>query len=155
MARFYFPLGFYSTGTSEDGSWTLQGGTVSDPQPTFTVGTTPLFSGHYTRTGNLCHFAIEVDMDNIETFGTGQYYMTLPFPAHHTTIVSNGALYDFSTGHRYNIAGSIAAGTDVLELLSIGSNGQYVSFSDSDNSPIKLQNTDNFYIAGTYEVDHD
>lgn len=152
MARFTHPGFNYSTGTSQDGSWTLQGGTLSDPQPTFSGD--PLFSGHYTRTGNLVHIAIDVEMTNILTFGTGQYYMTLPFTAEHTTIISNGALYDASTGHRYNIAGRIAGGTDVLELYSVGSNGQYVSFSDSDNQPIKLATADKFYISGTYEVSH-
>jgi hypothetical protein len=154
MARFYFPFGSYSTGTSEDGDWALLGGTVSDPQPTFIEGTTPLFFGHYTRTGNLCHIAIDVDMDNILTFGTGQYYMTLPFNAEHTTIISNGALYDYSASKTYNIAGRIATGTNILELYSVGSNGQYVLFSDSNNSPIRLAKEDSFYISGTYEVEH-
>jgi|SRR6056300_718506 len=152
MARFYFPSGYYQTGTSDDGSWTLQGGTASDPQPTFSSD--PLFFGHYTRTGNLCHVAIDVDMDNITGFGTGQFYMTLPFNAEHTTIISNGALYDASTGNIYNISGKVDGGSNVLNLYSIGSNGQYVPFSDSDNQPIRLAAADSFYISGTYEIDH-
>lgn len=154
MARFTQPsiTDGYTTGTSTDGTWTLSGGTASDPQPTFSGD--PLFLGHYTKIGHLCFVSIEVDFDNILTFGTGQYYVTLPFTAEHDVIMSNGALYDFSTGNRYNIAGKIDAGSDVLNLMSVSSNGQYIAFSDSDNQPVHLAPEDKFYISGTYEVTH-
>lgn len=151
MARFYFPFRSYS-GTSADGTWTLQGGTVSDPQPTFSSD--PLFSGHYTVMGNLCNFHIQVDMDNITGFGTGQYYMTLPFNADHDTMIQGGVLHDASTGNSYAMIGEVAAASNVLYLYSTTSNAQLIKFSDSDNQPVKLDATDDFYISGTYEIEH-
>lgn len=151
MARFTHP-GFGISGTSGDGTWTLQGGTVNDPQPTFSGN--PLFSGHYTVIGNICNFHISVDMDNILTFGTGQYYMTLPFNADHKVMFNSGVLHDFSTGNSYAMLGEVAAGSNSLYLYSTTSNAQLIEFSDSDNQPIKLDPADDFYISGTYEIEH-
>ena len=149
MARFTHPA-IWQSGSSDNGTWTVEGGTLSNPQPTFSGD--PLFSGHYTVIGNLCHFAISVDMDNILTFGTGQYYMKLPFVSNHDIILSDGCLHDASSGNQYSILGHILEGSDIMELYSIGSNGQHLAFSDSDNQPIKLSSADNFHIAGSFEI---
>jgi len=151
MARFTHPA-VWQGASSDNGTWTIEGGTLSDPQPTFSGD--PLFSGHYTVIGNLCHFAIHVDMDNILTFGTGQYFMKLPFPSNHNIILSDGCLHDESTGHQYSILGHVQEGSDIMELYAVGSNGQHVPFSDSDNHPIKLTNLDSFHIAGSFEIDY-
>ena len=149
MARFTDAIFAYSASTDEN-TWVVEGGTVSDPQPTFTGD--PLFSGHYAVVGKLCHFAIAVDMDNILTFGTGQYFVKLPYPSNHDIILSDGCLHDESTGDQYAILGHVVEGSDILELYSISSNGKHVPFSDSDNLPIKLNKLDNFHIAGSYEI---
>ena len=158
MARFRDPRIQTLAGSTDEGTWDIIGGTF-DPdtgiqnagdQPQFTGD--PLFSGHYTVVGNICHFGIDVDMDNINDFGTGQYFMMLPFPSHHNIVVSDGCLHDESTGNQYAVLGHVAEGSDIMHLFSIGSNGQHTPFSDSDNQPIKLQNTDNFHIAGTFEI---
>lgn len=151
MARFTHPA-VWGSGSSEEGTWTIEGGTLSDPQPTFSGA--PLFSGHYSVLGNLCHFAIDVDMDNILTFGTGQYYMKLPFASNHNIVLSDGCLHDASTGNQYAIIGHIVENSDIMHLFSIASNGQHTPFSDSDNSPIKLAVDDSFHIAGTFEIEH-
>jgi len=151
MARFTHPS-IWQSGSSDEGTWTIEGGTLSDPQPTFSSD--PLFTGHYTVIGNLCHFAIDVDMDNILTFGEGQYFMRLPFAANHNIILSDGCLHAASSGNQYAILGHVVEGSDIMELYSISSNGQHVPFSDSDNSPIKLNPADNFHIAGSFEMDH-
>jgi hypothetical protein len=57
-------------------SCTVGGGT-DGTQPTFNGA--PLFSGSYTKTGNLVHFRVNVGMTNITNFGSGQYYVTIPF----------------------------------------------------------------------------
>lgn len=91
-------------------------------------------------------------MDNILTFGTGQYYMKLPFASNHNIVLSDGCLHDSSTGNQYAILGHVVENSDIMTLFSVGSNGQHTPFSDSDNSPIKLQNVDSFHIAGTFEI---
>jgi hypothetical protein len=123
------------------------GGTTGT-QPTFNGA--PLFTGSYNKIGNIVHFAIDVDMDNITNFGTGQYYMDLPFPAKRNYLLSDGCLHDFSTGDEYAILGHILAGSNRLTLLSTASNGRQVPFEH--NVPVTLNVADNFHIAGTYEI---
>lgn len=151
MARFTHSS-IIAEGSSESGTWVMEGGTQGPGavQPTFDGA--PLFLGHYTLVGHLCQFSIEVDMDNITDFGEGQYYIKLPFPAHHAILVSNGCLHDFSTGDQYAILGHVPAGSDVISLQSIGSNGRHISFYDG--GPVKLNVADNFHISGMYEIDH-
>ena len=128
-------------------TFAVQGGT-DGTQPTFSSA--PLFTGSYTKIGNICHFQVDVDMDNITSFGTGQYYIKLPFKASHNYLLSNGCLHDFSTGDEYAILGHVNAGSDTLTLLSTASNGKQVHFTH--NVPVNLATTDNFHIAGTYEI---
>lgn len=124
------------------------GGTLNGTQPTFNGP--PLFTGTYTKLGNIVHFAIDVDMDNITSFGTGQYYMDLPFKAMRNYIFSDGCLHDISTGNQYAILAHILADSNRLTLLSVASNGRHVPFTH--NVPVNLSTADNFHIAGTYEI---
>lgn len=125
----------------------VEGGTLGT-QPTFTGA--PLFTGSYTKYGNMVHFQIDVDMDNITSFGTGQYYMMLPFPAEHNYHLSDGCLHDISAGDQYSVMGHVVAGSDELRLFSIASNGRQVPFTSS--VPVNLAVADNFHVAGTYEI---
>lgn len=149
MARFTHPS-IGSTGETADGTWTIEGGTTGDGavQPTFSSD--PMFSGGYNKFDSLCHFHIDVDMDNITNFGEGQYYVKLPFPAKNNYILSDGGLHDISTGNEYQVLGHVSAGSDILTLLSIASNGKHVPFTH--NVPVTLSAQDNFHIAGIYEV---
>jgi hypothetical protein len=128
--------------------FTVEGGTLGT-QPTFTGA--PLFTGTYTKWGNMCHFAIDVDMDNITSFGTGQYYIKLPFPTERNYHFSDGCLHDISTGDQYSVMGHVVAGSDELRLFSVASNGRQVAFTSS--VPVNLATTDNFHLAGPYEIE--
>jgi hypothetical protein len=123
------------------------GGTLGT-QPTFSGA--PLFTGTYNKIGNIVHFAIDVDMDNITNFGTGQYYMDLPFKAMRNYIFSDGCLHDISAGDQYAVLGHILANSNRITLLSVASNGRHVPFTSS--VPVNLATADNFHIAGTYEI---
>lgn len=136
-----------SEATSTEVVYEIEGGT-SGTQPTFTGD--PLFSGSYVKIGNLVHFQIQVDMDNITNFGTGQYYVDLPFNAKYGYQFKEGCLHDFSSGKQYAIGGHVALGANRLYLTYTASNGQDESFTHS--SPITLNVADNFHIAGTYIV---
>lgn len=126
----------------------VPGGGTTGTQPTFSGS--PLFTGTYVKLGTLVHFAIDVDMDNILTFGTGQYYMDLPFTARRNYLFSDGCLHDFTTGDEYAILGHISAESNRLFLLSTASNGRQVPFEH--NVPVTLSTADNFHIAGTYQI---
>jgi hypothetical protein len=125
--------------------FTVSGGTLGT-QPTFDGA--PLFSGSYVKTGPLVHFQIQVDMDNILTFGDGQYYVNLPFPAKYGYQVKQGCLHDISSGRQYAIGGHVFAGESTLALTFTNSAGQDEAFDH--NSPVTLNVADNFHIAGTY-----
>ena len=128
--------------------FTVSGGTLGT-QPTFEGA--PLFSGTYVKTGPLVHFQIQVDMDNITNFGTGQYYVDLPFPAKYGYKFREGCLHDIDTGIDYAIGGHVLAGQSQLLLSSTDAQGN-TSFDIPFvyNSPIELNLADNFHIAGTY-----
>jgi hypothetical protein len=149
MARFTHPT-ISSTGDTADNTWTIEGGTTGagSVQPTFNG--IPMFSGGYNKFDSLCHFHIDVDMDNITNFGSGQYYVKLPFASKNNYSLSDGCLHDISTNDEYQVIGHVVAGSDILTLLSIASNGKHVPFTSS--VPVNLANQDSFHIAGMYEV---
>ena len=131
--------------------FTVEGGTLGT-QPTFTGA--PLFTGSYTKWGNMVHFAIDVDMDNITSFGTGQYFLKLPFPAARNYKFRDGCLHDISSGTDYSIGGHVYAGSDVMELSSTDTQGNRAFDVDfTHNVPVNLATTDNFHLAGTYEIE--
>lgn len=126
----------------------IPGGGTTGTQPTFSGP--PMFSGTYTKIGSLVNFAIDVDMDNITSFGTGQYYMDLPFVSKRNYLFSDGCLHDISTGDEYAILAHISAGSNRIFLLSTASNGRQVAFEH--NVPVNLSTADNFHIGGTYQI---
>lgn len=143
MSRFFFPLGASSQPYGK--SYTVNGGT-SGTQPTFDGD--PLFFGEYVRVGNFVHFEITIDFDNITGFGTGQYYVTLPFNTSSTSTFSNGTLSDDSSGKFYHIYGVALAGQNQMQLWYSASNGQGQEFTY--NAPVTLTTADSFVIDGTY-----
>lgn len=117
-------------------------------QPTFSGD--PLIEGHYIKMGKLIHFTIEVDFDNITSFGSGQYYLKLPYPSEHAFLIRDGCLHDISGSDQYAMSGHCDAGSDLLKLYSVASNGRDVPFTY--NVPVTLAVEDNFHIAGTYHA---
>lgn len=150
MARFTQPMEILS-GSTENFTWEIEGGTTGAGavQPTFDGA--PLFTGYWYRIGHLVHFAINVDMDNILTFGTGQYYVKLPYAAGNNYLMPDGQLLDFSTQDKYQISGHVVAGSDILTLFATISNGKLGNFTNS--VPVNLTTADDFHISGTYLLD--
>ena len=127
-----------------------QGGT-DGTQPTFSG---PAISGSFNRFGNMVHFNIFVDFDNITSFGTGRYFLTLPFPALNEIKFADGCLHQPSTGREYQMRGGVLAGSDILRLSTTGVEGQRVFDANFTSTvPITLTTADYFHIAGTYEIE--
>jgi hypothetical protein len=141
VARFTHPA------ISASSTFPVEGGSLGT-QPTFSG--TPLFIGTFTLLDTICHFSLDVDMDNITSFGSGQYYMTLPFAAKRNYIFRDGCVHDISSGKQYSVSGHVVAGSDQLLLYSTSSNGQDVEFTH--NTPFNLATDDNFHLAATYEI---
>lgn len=132
-----------------DTAYPVIGGTDGN-QPTFDGD--PLFTASYIKMSNdLVHFNIQVDMDNITDFGSGTYYMTLPFDAKYPYIFRDGCVHDTSNGQQFHISGHVAAGSNVMVLYSSAKDGNNVEDAAfSPDAPVLLATDDNFHIAGTY-----
>jgi len=125
----------------------VTGGT-DGTQPTFSG---PVFTATYTRFGDMVHFAYSVDFTNITSFGTGQYFMTLPYDARRPYTFNGGSLTDDSGGTIYSIIGRVDEGSNVMTLWYLKSNGETEPFEH--NKPITLTTADRFDITGTYELE--
>jgi hypothetical protein len=134
------------SGVSNTTVFTVQGGVVSGTQPTFNGA--PLFTGSYIRVGDLVHFQVQVEFDNITNFGNGQYYINLPFPARYPYQFREGCVHDASTSRQYSIGGHVFAGEVQLALNFLDTNGRDSAFTH--NTPFTLAVADNFHTSGTY-----
>ena len=115
MARFTHPgTDSYGNPIGSVVDFTVQGGVISGTQPTFNGA--PLFTGSYSRNGDLVHFQIQVEFDNITSFGDGQYYINLPFSSRYNYQIREGCVHDDSTGRQYSIGGHVLAGQVQLAL---------------------------------------
>lgn len=131
-------------------SYTVEGGS-SGTQPTFDGD--PLFTGEYSRIGGLVFFSITVDFDNITSFGSGQYYVKLPFPSKNGQMFREGCLHDVSANREYHISGHVDANSSFLYLYTTDRKGNRIyDFPFSQGEPINLATADNFHIAGVYHA---
>jgi len=136
-----------ATGYGVNTSYQPEGGTAGT-QPVFSG---PGITGNYNRFGNMIHFTIQVDFTNITDFGTGQYYLTLPYAVRTDYAFSDGRLHDDSGGDFYAITGEVDQGSTQLWLFSIAPNGRGIEFEQG--TPVTLTTADSFHIAGTYEIE--
>lgn len=131
-----------------DYTFTVAGGTT-DTQPTFSGD--PMFYGRYMKIGREVHFQIDVDFDNITSFGSGQYYLDLPFTAKFNYQFAAGCLHDISASRDYPIFGHVTEGESRMYLKSIDSQGnQAFNVPFTATTPITLTTADNFHLSGTY-----
>ena len=122
----------------------VNGGTLGT-QPTFDGA--PLFTGRYFQIGELVTVEISVEMTNITSFGSGQYFLDLPSPTKQD-MSFNGVLHDVSANNYYSMVGIAEAGEDRVLLYYTGSNGQLLPFEQG--SPRTLETVDHFSLHGTY-----
>jgi hypothetical protein len=131
-----------------ENTYEVEGG-AAGTQPTFSSD--PLFSGSYVSIGSLVHFQIQVAMTNITNFGTGQYYMKLPFASKHAYMFRSGCLHDASANREYHISAHVEAGSDIIELYTSDTQGNNLyDFPFTSVEPITLNQADNFHISGVY-----
>lgn len=126
-------------------SYTVGGGTIGGTQPTFTGD--PLFFGSYVNNGNLVYVRVNVDFDNITNFGTGQYFVTVPFAAKYDTTLRAGYVVDASKTNYWLLGGRLTAGSTQMTLWRLASNKDE---EFTHNSPTVLTTTDSFHISGEY-----
>lgn len=135
-----------STGYGVNTIYQASGGTDST-QPIFPADA---ITSSFNRFGNMVHFSIAVDFTNITSFGTGQYFVTLPYPTRVRYTFANGHFMDTSAGKSYNFVGECDANSQQVWLYYIGPNGQMDPFTSTN--PTVLTTEDLFDISGTYEI---
>lgn len=121
-----------------------------------TNGTQPVFdpaaiTSSYNRFGNMVHFSVRVDFTLVTSFGTGQYYITLPYDTRVRYTFANGHFFDTSAGKSFNFVGECDASSNQVWLFYIGPNGQMEPFTSTN--PAVLTTQDYFDISGTYEIE--
>lgn len=105
------------------------------------------FTGRYTLIGNLCYFSIQVDFEEIEDFGTGQFFLNLPFPTLKPMMTREGCLDDDDTGNQYHISGKAEANETRLNLFTTDISGQRLrDFEFAQDEPITLTTADSFHL---------
>jgi hypothetical protein len=120
-----------------------------DATGTFAGGTV---TGNYTRIGNMLFYYVAVDFNGYTNLGTGQYQITLPFPAKETFRSAGGTLHNVSGDALYHIAGI----TDIVNSRT--TTKLYYSGSTTDlawkyNTPVSwANNTSHFDLSGFYEI---
>lgn len=124
----------------------VTGGTIGGTQPTFDGA--PMFYGNYLRIGDQVTFDIQVDFDNITSFGTGQYFVELPFPSRFNIMLRGACIHDFSQNRQYGLGGHVAAGQVMCPLFYVAPNSQDQPFTHQQ--PFQLDTDDNFHVQGTY-----
>ena len=128
--------------------YSVSGGTTGT-QPVFDGD--PLFTASYVKIGKLVNFQIQVDMDNITSFGTGQYYLTLPYKSKHSHMLRCGCLHDQSTGREYHISGHVNADSDQILLYTSDTQGNNLyDFPFTSTEPITLSELDNLHLSASY-----
>lgn len=127
----------------------VAGGTTGTP---VTFSGAPLFNGSYIKlANNLVYFQIEVLFTNITSFGTGQYFVNLPFPTKHEIKFRDGCLHDVSATREYALGGSVLAGSETMLLTSTDTqSGTVYDIPFTRTAPVTLVVADKFHIAGTY-----
>lgn len=139
-----------TTGYGINTNYQPEGGT-DGTQPTFSG---PAVSGTFNRFGSMVHFSVLVNFENITSFGTGQYYVTLPYSAKVAYQFRDGCLHDTSEGIDYHISGHVNAESSTLWLFTTDRQGNRVyDFPFSQGEPITMTTDDLFHIAGIYEIE--
>jgi hypothetical protein len=137
--------------TLEEEYYSVEGGTTGAGavQPTFSGA--PLFAATYVEAGAVIHFRVNVEFTNITSFGSGQYYLTLPFASKYGVQFRDGCLHDISTGINYHISGHTFAGSNIMTLWTTDVQGGKVrDFAFAQGAPITLATADLFHISGQY-----
>ncbi len=108
-------------------------------------------TGRYIKNGKLVFVYVDVDLDNVTDFGTGQYKIQLPFaPAFHSDAYA-GTIHKYVDGSPtyYSVKGHLFPNDTKVYLWTFG-NGQETPFLPT--SPVNLTSQDRFHISFVYEA---
>ena len=102
------------------------------------------------KLGKMVTFRVKAVCTTVTNFGTGQYFLTLPFLPASDYVFRDGGFHDASTGNHHAIAADAEEDTLTMSLWHPGSGAKDIAFDH--NTPLALATADYFYISGTYEA---
>ena len=149
-------------GTSGLETWTRYSPTFTATGLAFTGSgaTYPTYNSYYVKAGKLVSFVIQVDLNTVTNFGTGQYKLQLPFtPAvgfnHFPGWCWADPNVDPDTGTGHTIINADTAGiTNVLDLHYLksagGANSPIREGIFNHDTPVTLTTISKIYVNGTY-----
>lgn len=107
-------------------------------------------TGFYVKLGKSVTVHIDVEFDNVTNFGTGQYYLTLPFNSMYHTDVYGGSIHQVVNQgiDHFSIKGHLLDGSKDISIWSINSSSKDEIFDF--NSPIGIDTQDKFHMSFTY-----
>ena len=106
--------------------------------------------GFYIKLGYLITVQIDVDFTNVTNFGTGQYFITLPFNSRYHTDVYGGSVHDVVNQgvDHYSLKGHLNSSTTTVSIWNIKSSAADEPFDH--NSPFNLTTADKFHMSFSY-----
>ena len=108
-------------------------------------------TGTYIKYGSVVFANIFAPFSNVTNFGTGQYSVTLPFPAKNHVDVFAGSIHDTgTTTDHHSLKGHLSNGSNSMSLWYISGTSKDEPFDH--NSPITINTTDLFHMHFMYEI---
>lgn len=106
--------------------------------------------GSYVRIGDVVTVQIDVTLANVTDFGTGQYFLTLPFNSRYHTDVYGGSVHKIvgPTTNHHSLKGHLSPAGNVVSIWDLGAAAQDEQFDH--NSPVILTTADRFHMSFTY-----
>lgn len=127
---------------------------------TGTDATYPTYNSHYVKNGRMVSFWIQIDLNTVTNFGTGQYITALPYAPLAGTMNHFQAWSNVDPIINPDIAGHVVlqadhlANTTALDLHYLkqagGANSPLMEAMFKQGSPATLTTNSKIYINGTY-----
>jgi hypothetical protein len=107
-------------------------------------------TGSYIKIGNLVIVQIDVVFTNVSNFGTGQYYLTLPFESLYHTDVYGGSVHQITNQgvDHYSLKGHLSDSSTSMSVWVLGSSAQDQIFTHQQ--PINIDSNDRFHMSFSY-----
>ena len=104
--------------------------------------------GRYYTVGELVYIEFRVEFTNVTNFGTGQYFIILPFESATDCSIVGGTIHDVSLGHQYTLKGDLDKDSKIMKLFSVGGGSRDLAFAH--NHPINIATDDYIHFQGWY-----
>lgn len=124
-------------------------------------GTThPAYNSYYTKIGSMVSFYIEVNLSTVTNFGTGQYFLEMPFLPHGGMMNHFAGWVNVDPTQNPDLAGHVIlnidhlVGTKTLDMHYIkqagGANSPIMEAIFKQGTPVVLTTSSRIYVNGTY-----